>query len=782
LLQLDERIVVYSGLLHDIGKVMQRAKNDRRRHSELSAEFVKSFIPDWLGGKNEIARLVEAHHDPPRSPRDLKDSWWALTHADHTSAMEREIESSEEEKSTYQSHYRLLLNPFSFEEDENKRFCGLVPLELGNLSIVMPREDDRTTFHIYGKLLESIYNEINSLNSFYCKGCDFPYLVSLSEVVRKYLTLVPSAPSVEKIVTNSLYEHSRITAALATCFKRLGENNITIILGDVGKIQSFVYGQKVAKGALKSLRGRSLYITFLADAIAKHILMLLELPPVNLLYSSGGHFMILAPKISDEQKNSIRRQINNFLLNRHGGLLNVHIAFKDFEAGGSEEVGNIIKSVFEEPLSREKTRPFIDNLLDDYERIFDPIRSKDVCESCGITGGRAGELRELEDLKVCSNCYGLMSLAKAVANAKYLIEVWSPEGECPIFEDWGRPINFTTTADGDGLKICYYLAENEEQMKGIINILSKDEPLLIWVKTVNDSNFCGVLEYLKEFPENLRRIVAVGFWYMSRRTPSKNGDIYSFDELAEKSRGTREIAYLKMDLDHLGELIRRKSNTLSGLATISQRLSLIMEGMVDTILDSKDNLTYLIYSGGDDLLLVGPWNDVVTCSLILNERLRELFGAPRPTITAVIRTSDPKVPVKVVLDDINSDMQKAKNRRNCISYNGEVMEWRHFEEVLGFSEMWSKDIERGAVSRSLLFEVARIFSDYTSADEKYWRIHRSRLKYAISRALKTSRGGESIKELDGLEKKYLENIAFLFPIMRVVTDLTEKYTRKEVRT
>lgn len=784
LFPLDELALAYSGLLHDIGKVIQRSQNIRKKHSEYSEEFVKSILPEWLDGKNEVARLVGTHHEKQQSHRDLKDSWWALIHADHISAIERELESREDEKPFYKSHYRLLLIPYSSESDEYHRFYRVAPLEPGNLSSAEPVEVSETTSNVYRSLVDNLYAEIRDyLNSFYQKGCDFAYFVSLSELLRKYLTFVPSAPSVERVVTNSLYEHSRITAALATCFKRQGDDKLTLILGDVGRIQAFVYGQKVAKGTLKSLRGRSLYVSFLADAIAKHVLSLLKLPPVNLIYSSGGHFMIISQLLDEDQKARIREHVNSFLLKRHGGALNVYIAYKDFEAG-SVDIGKIIESLFTEVLSREKARPLIDNLQNEYERIFEPSESREICESCGIREESAEGLKDFEDLKLCGNCHGLVQIAKPLAEAKYLIEVWCSKGELPTFEYWDEPINFTRAADNDGLKLCYYLAEDENRLKGIIDILLKSEESkleLIWVKTINDSNFCKVFKALNGIPHSSRERIAVGFCFMSRRTPSRNGDIYSLDELARESKGSKEIAYLKMDLDRIGELIREKSSTLSGLATITQSLSFIMESMIDPILDTQNNLTYLIYSGGDDLMLVGPWDDVVTCALVLNERLRRLFGSRRPTITAVIRTSDPKIPVRVMLDDLNADMQKAKIRRNCISFNGEIIEWEHFKEALSFSREWARDIESEAVSRSLLFEMAKIFGEYASSDEKYWKIHRNKLKYAIARALKTAKKRDTIKRLDDMEKKYLKEITLLFPVMRVVTALTEKYTRKEVR-
>lgn len=66
----------------------------------------------------------------------------------------------------------------------------------------------------------------------------------------------------------------------------------------------------------KRLRGRSLYLTLLCEAIANKIVLDLNLDSTNILFCGGGRFTIIAPntKKTDEIIREIDFKINEFLL------------------------------------------------------------------------------------------------------------------------------------------------------------------------------------------------------------------------------------------------------------------------------------------------------------------------------------------------------------------------------------------------------------------------------------------------------------------------------------
>ncbi|MCP4689224.1 MAG: HD domain-containing protein, partial [Desulfobacterales bacterium] len=69
----------------------------------------------------------------------------------------------------------------------------------------------------------------------------------------------------------------------------LDEEAFYLVGADLSGIQSFIYSV-ASKGALKGLRGRSLYLTLLVETTAESILREIGLNPSCLIYSGGGHF------------------------------------------------------------------------------------------------------------------------------------------------------------------------------------------------------------------------------------------------------------------------------------------------------------------------------------------------------------------------------------------------------------------------------------------------------------------------------------------------------------
>ena len=193
---------------------------------------------------------------------------------------------------------------------------------------------------------------------------EFDYLFNLIE---KHFKLVPSAAYMD-IPDISLFDHSKTVCAISLSLfhqpnvdlnflnnaldiffkifkteedfkKKLGishlskeikekevysqltdnENNImreeifSLIHGDLSGIQDFIYSIST-KHAMKTLKGRSLFISLLMDLIADWTVEELELSKANILFSGGGHFYILSHADIKEKVVGIRIKLNELML------------------------------------------------------------------------------------------------------------------------------------------------------------------------------------------------------------------------------------------------------------------------------------------------------------------------------------------------------------------------------------------------------------------------------------------------------------------------------------
>src|SRR5436189_16445 len=87
---------------------------------------------------------------------------------------------------------------------------------------------------------------------------------------------------------------------------------------------------------------------------------------------------------------------------------------------------------------------------------------------------------------------------------------------------------------------------------------------------------------------------------------------------ANRDRAAR-LRILRMDVDDLGDLFGQRLRRVTGIAglaytaALSAALSRFFEGWVGQLcrqanLDSSQGSVYPIYSGGDDLFIVGSWH------------------------------------------------------------------------------------------------------------------------------------------------------------------------------
>ena len=223
-----------AGLLHDIGKFMLRAAvgGDRSwdreaqsdfgyKHAMLSAAFVEEFVPDlW---RRSVKNLAGNHH----RPRSHSVEELIVSVADMLSAAERN-DGTEDDNPRPAAPQAASLHLLGAEGRRNQAvrsgaaFPAFAPLvaAAGNALPAPSPRPRRDVWRAYAALWQGFSDETARLKEVHEQEPDLPsYLESLLFLMQKYLWCVPSAyygglPDI------SLYDHSRVTAALAAALDR----------------------------------------------------------------------------------------------------------------------------------------------------------------------------------------------------------------------------------------------------------------------------------------------------------------------------------------------------------------------------------------------------------------------------------------------------------------------------------------------------------------------------------------------------------------------------------
>lgn len=595
----------------------------------------------------------------------------------------------------------------------------------------------------------SLWDEFNSEFELIQNKTDFNTLLAL---LKKYASTMPSAAYKSKSDI-SLYDHSKTTAALAVSrylFNRDGDVKLTqtndlncylAIEGDISGIQKFIFKisspQEAQSGMSKRLRGRSLYLTLLCDAIATHIAEELELCEANILFCGGGRFTIIGPntKTAKEKLAEIKSKLNKFFIDEFNAEL--YLALVSIECCGDDldKFGQITRKLSNK-LNEDKKHKFSDN-LDDVFNFDEEIKYDDLCSVCGMPYDCKS------DEKTCDMCESHEKLGQNSVNAKYMIKCIDISED--VFNNNYKGIYIIRP-----IKIGYYFIKNDSKLVDTINGLSKKCKQVEVIK-LNDTNFLNLANY--EFNDN----VSFSFSFMGNTVPNlgrfadnhKYMPLY-FEHLAKISNGANKLGVLKMDVDNLGLIFSeglKKSYDenlgISRVSALSSQLDMFFSGFVNNIAsefkvyskvfdedkfdkkeleiqndneeikesvfvyklkygcelsdDEADKLKdyeiptiHINYSGGDDLLVLGPYDDIIKFAQELRNTFK-IWTASNPSInlSGGINIVSPKFPIGKAAITSEEYLDAAKScGRDKITLFGEVVNWDTKDLFKGFDELF----------------------------------------------------------------------------------------------
>lgn len=706
-----------AALLHDIGKFAQRAIDHRRAHQEFSAEFVSE-----LGLGTEVQDLVLNHHNPKNSR--FEEEARIIQMGDHHSAKERK----KCEKKEHVTRVPLISIFSEIRLDKNGKdlqhyYLPLKSIEAENLNDIKPKQHKREiTKKDYEDLWESFKREISNLTNI--------DPTTLYYLLKKYTSLIPSA--VYKSVPDiSLFDHLKTTAALAVCLYNhkqeggyIDERPYLVVYGDISGIQDFIYKiaspEEAQKGMSKRLRGRSLYLTLLIDAIANKIIKNLDLPITNILFCGGGHFTLILPntKKAHEVVDDITRKVNKYFIDVFNAELYLSINKKECSSSEIKDFGLIIKEL--EILNLQKKRSKFRENLDDVFKVKEE-NVEATCIVCGIPTSN----------KICKFCKSHERLGERVAKADYMIKVFSS----------------VSGADFSEVGISYFFEKKENLIKRIKKLSGHEK---VEILKLNDSNF------LESESETSSENISHGFICIGNTVPMDDEITLDFDHLAAISKGSNKLAALKMDVDHLGKIFKEglKDRSISRLSTLSSFLDLFFMGYINNIAKSFSVLRkacedckgeaikvkisehstkkfyrtrsdicrecekyrlptiYITYSGGDDLLVFGPYDDIIQFAGKLRREFKEwTCENPHINISGGIFIGSPKFPVGRAASEAENYLELSKEKRNRITVLNETIPWdskgefKGFYERLKFGEKLEELYEKGKISRRFVYSM-----------------------------------------------------------------------------
>lgn len=662
--------ITIGGLLHDVGKVIYRS-SDHRTHSESGYAFLKeeTNIEDA-----EIWNQVRYHHGKALSQAKIPDDSFAyITYiADNiAAAMDRREKEENTPGFVKNAPLESIFNILNNNHEKKVYKPGMLDVE----GIINFPTNKKISYEegFYAGIVEKIRSCLTDFQ------WNDGYINALLEVLEATLTFIPSSTSKAELADISLFDHVKMTAALGCCIysylndqgtvdykqelyrdaKKFYDKKAFLIYSlDISGIQDFIYTIS-SKGALKGLRSRSFYLEIMMEHIIDQLLDKLSLSRVNLIYSGGGHAYMILP--NTEKVKSVLQQNENEL---NQWFLD-HFETSLYIAGGEAEcsannLSNIpersYREVFQEvsrKISTKKMRRYTPQQIISLNQTGYPNGERE-CPICH----RHDRLRE--DGK-CEICWSLEKMSNEVLHGKFYTVL-------------GRKEDVALPLPGN----CYLIAENQNSLKN---------------RMKNDDYY--IRAYGKNAPYS-GYYVATKLWvgdYVCGET---------FEELAKAASGIERIAVMRADVDNLGQAFVRgfesektgsKYVTLSRTATFSRKLSMFFKYHINQILEesnyaitlegNEQRNALIVYSGGDDVFIIGAWDDVIGFAIDLYDNLRE-YSQETLTISAGIGLYPAKYPISIMAKETGEleDASKRMEGKNAVTLFNEdyTFHWDEFIE------------------------------------------------------------------------------------------------------
>lgn len=652
----------FCSLLHDFTKIQDNLLFSDKNQSLKTSIIDKIKINDEFKEKVKIVFDNINNETPDPSLDDqLKIIINIIKEADELTSSE--LHTSEVSKKF--ANFSSIFSSISLPNGEYPKFYQPISsLDFDNYKFLTPEPPDEN--QNLDKYKENISKLLEDISKFH----DKIQIETLLNIFKKYLWCIPS-PSympdkeLNYSVNISLYEHSRLTLALANILYLLAQDgklnldNITnrdeerfiLLCTDITGIQNFIYNISHTK-ALLALKGRSFLIIQYLYSIAFNLLRKFNLTTANLLYSSGGKFYVVLPNTNEAKKiiDEFFKLVQEELFERYNGSLNVVYAYKllkgyDFKSDSPDKSCSIpdIWNEVTKKLETSKYRKFVNILKDEYKGkndyynkgFFEPkgdAKENIQCEATNVDLFSREDKDKLEKNKISETNYEIIF-------------------ECKLE---GKKVAYLIQEKDDNTKESekpYYISE--EQYNAIeIGKKAKHSNYLIF--TEKNNSLIDSLEFVEKLSNNLDDNAIVyklnDLNFINPNIKAQQGFMFYGGNNIEanayldiKTVGFDKLAVLRMDVDNLGNIFKSRINkpTFSKVVQLSFMLDYFFSGYLNQLNKLKwsvedgvnekygenlKNLIQIIYSGGDDLFITGAWNVIPDVALWINQNFEKFTG------------------------------------------------------------------------------------------------------------------------------------------------------------
>ncbi len=489
----------------------------------------------------------------------------------------------------------------------------------------------------------------------------------------------------------------------------LKKHKIMLITGDFSGIQDFISIVHSDK-ALRMFKARSSYISLLNKLIPLKIVEALRLSPFNIISSGGGRFEILSDFTPESVKivKEIADIINRDLYHKFGGTLFLEVKSLTFPLITLNRA--FYRAIYYNPRSDIDKDAYLEeikeelNLKNNKKLISSEgkrTKFKFLFEQKIPKGSKFsdGFENEVDGKTECKVCHALIQNLNSDDDP----------GLCKTCNELLDLRDFLVSVEVKKERKDYYYPNSLKSIYKDLFVFNKDKPNEINLNPYLDESLklyeiAKDISFVNRLSPNqfIFDLGVVG--YPLKSTKEGQHLVKSFDDLVKVGKNNYlKLGALKIDVDNLGRVLTNKIcdenkgeinnkiyiTSLSKFQRLSYDLRVFFEGLLGEKLFNKQGNIYIIYSGGDDTLIVGRWYDVLRMAQRINNEFKIFVGKnEKLTLSASFYRFDHNFPISRVYEICEELLEEAKNNKSFgvkkqrISIDGLNLIWDYTNKEL----------------------------------------------------------------------------------------------------
>ena len=565
------------------------------------------------------------------------------------------------------------------------------------------------------------------------------------EVTETYTSFLPASYFGDYGNGISWYDHIRMVCSVSSClYDYMKENSYSDITSlpfselcsmklfllysfDTSGIQKFIY-TITNSGALKGLRARSFYLEMLMEILICEFLKRVGLSKANLIYSGGGHAYLLLPNTS-----AIKAHIDSFMKELKAWLMETFSASLFIADGYSEcsadslantpegSYSSIFRSISEKISAKKMNRYSAHEII----RLNTPLSEHTrECKIC-----HRSDMLDKEDK--CRICQSIESAASDILKNDFFA-IWKNHPD----KSEMLPLPFNLTLSGESVESLDWSCK-----QGIVPeiILSKNRTS----RHYSDANTVNIGDYASSS---------------------------SFEDLIKHSEGIKRLGVLRADVDNLGQAFvsgyPKDIMTLSRTSAFSRIMSKFFKLNINDLLrngtfDLKQGHSpaprnaAIVYSGGDDVFIVGSWDDIIGLSVDLYNSFRK-YTQDTLSISAGIGMYHEKYPISSMAQSSGEleEYSKQLDGKNAVTLfdNSNRYKWDVFIEKVVGEKMQSIILymnDNEGKGNAMLYQMLALVRGVSAGE----RLNIPRFAYLLGRLRPEKETSKETSKLQRYEKK-----------------------------